>query len=301
MNYIPIAHLQLGQICDQIFLVNQTTKFPNFIEFELIDVTGKVRAVYWNQLPPELLNGKFVEIKGYVQQYKDKKQIKIQRINLYNGTPLNLTDYISGPNESILQHYCVLLNDIVSQMDDPHYRDLINYAINKLGIIEMLKNSPFGLEGPMANKGGLLLHTIHHLQTILSTLQNFTTNNDLKLNKSLIIAGCIFRHLGWATTTCIKGHSVEPLDSFYTISPQMSAFRLIDHVCLGAESDLQTGIPEPCKQALSNCIQDQPTTLEGQLLVLADRLTYAMERGQQTLLRSQNKNWIDNYFVGHLT
>jgi len=212
---------------------------------------------------------------------------------------LRRKDMSDRPTQELLNSYANKIEARISEIQDDDYRQLCFYAINAADLLWGLLNSPFGEDGPLAYPGGLLEYTavsFGHLDG-LSAQYN---NHELQFSKSLATAGCLLRNIGWHTTTLYVDGVLKKRDSYYTTGVWRSAFRYVDHLILGCESDLQIKIPEAKKQALENMCNNEADiyTQEGVIVCaanyLADNLLNFKYNSHKT-----TQNWKGPHFVGH--
>jgi hypothetical protein len=310
-EYIPIAHFKNGYIYSQVFMILEcyTVKKPSqktFTKITLQDVTGKIEGAIWDcsieQHPDILQPGNFVYLEISTVNFRGNLQFNsnMQKLQPFNGTPDNVTDYIRGPNNNVLDALSSDLNEVIDRIDDNIYRDVIGNAINSLELVSKLRNSPYGIEGPLAYRGGLLIHTYDSLEIALNAAKKCTAN------KSLIIAGGILRNIGWSTITIFQGNHVKPRDAYYMTGIHRASARFIDHLFLNTESAMQITIPEPKKQALENMcnIEANIRTLEGKIVSNANAMADTLNFGEFCLQRKSNQpNWQPDhqgFFTGHM-
>jgi hypothetical protein len=312
-QYIPIAHLQDGHTYEQVFMVVEAyavKRNKSFTKVVVQDVTGKMEGAIWDfdvtQNPGLVEPGEFIKMEVTIKNFRGNLQFNSNKdkIQPFGNAPDNITDYIQGPNENVLTVFGEDLQGIVDEIDDSHYRDIIGNAMNSLELISMLKTSPYGIEGPLAYRGGLLMHVTHSLKIALSAAEQCKLI-EAPVNKSLIIVGCILRNIGWSTTTIFKGDYLQPRDAYYMTGIYRASSRFIDHLFLNTESAMQVSIPEESKQALENMCNPESNikTFEGKIVAYADHMADLLHFGSFCLQRKSNQfNWHpdhNGFFTGH--
>lgn len=314
-EYIPIGQMQTDQTYEQVFMVHsfkqQSGKRGPFVRLTLQDVTGMIEGVIWNadlnQYPGLIVEGNFVLMDVATKLYRGNMEFTcpLERVRQYNGTPDNMTDYVAGLGESMMDAYCNELVEVIEQIEDPHYRDLTNSAVNSLELINTLRNSPYGTSGPLAYRGGLLVHVVHTLRVALMAAKSMR-ELETKISESLIIAATVFRSIGWNTTTLFKGNALHPRDAYYMTGLYRASARYVDHLCLHTEGAMQMDLPEAKKQALHNACNPKSDikTLEGQIVADSANISDTIHFGSHCLRsRSDHPHWSPKadggFFVGH--
>lgn len=311
-TYVPIAKLEIGKTYRQIFLVESLTAGENMVtnngvaysSVTLRDISGEIEGKIWGQVEG-LEEGCYALITITIGKYQKTLQFqaKPESVEVQQRPPLNQYDYIKGISPNLLQHYAAELQEEISSLDDEVYRNVLSVAVHHLDLVAMLKQSPYGLSGPMAYMGGLLVHVTHTLRIAKVTCAQ-AKDREITLNQSLVIAGCILRNIGWHTTTQFKGgDEIRSRDAFYMTGIDRASARFINHLMLTCANDLHITIPEAKIQALENMCNhfDNIHTLEGQIVFSANTMANILNAGHETLQRKQQGNWRDQkLFIGHL-
>jgi hypothetical protein len=311
-TYVPIAKLQIGKTYRQIFLIESITSGDNMVTAKgdaftcvtLRDISGNIEGKIWGKVPG-LVEGMFAMMTIAISKYQKTVQFQAtpENIIVQKISPLNRYDYIKGISANLLQHYAAELQTEIASLDDEVYRNVLSVAVHHLDLIKMLKESPYGLTGPMAYVGGLLVHVTHTLRIAKVTCAQ-AKDREIILSPSLVIAGCILRNIGWHTTTQLKGgDEIKSRDAFYMTGIDRASARFINHLMLTHVNDLHITIPEEKIQALENMCNhfDDIHTLEGQIVFCANNMANILNAGHETLQRKQVGNWRDQkLFIGHL-
>lgn len=315
-SYVPIKDLEDGQRYKQVFLVSDvrnakkmvTGKGKRFARLTVQDTTGNIDGVVWEYNDSCLLRvGDFVLMEVDIVLYEDRTEFKTSPGQIekpLDKPPENIFDYIPGMSEAALEGYVTELEEYLGMLQDSCYNDVVGNALGKLDLMHTLKVSPYGLTGPLAYAGGLLVHIVHALRFArVATKQ--ARENETPLNTSLIITGCLFRNIGWYTTTKFQGKLLRPRDAFYMTGPHRASMRFVNHLMITTESDVGITIPEGKQQALENLCAplEEIRTLEGQIVARADELADLMDFGRDMMdKRSMMENWspdVRGFFVGH--
>lgn len=305
-TYVPIKDLQVGRY-RQVFLVQKITQNDamvtatgsHFARVILKDITGEIEGVVWNCA--SLIEGQYYQMGIECKLYKGELEFSVDFGNIDAvDTPLNVHDYIKGVSDSSLVACAAVVEDALEMMTDEHYRNILGNAIHGLDLIHALKTSPYGLNGPLAYKGGLLVHVAGSLQ-LAKVMAEQAKESETPLNISLVLASCIMRNIGWHTTTSFVNGYLRPRDAFYMTGIHRASARYVDHLMIHVESDLDIKLPETKKQALENSCNEVADikTIEGRIAASADAMMDLLHFGGDALRRKMHGNWTDDLFTGH--
>ncbi len=295
-EYIPIRALQVGQTYNQIFLVstiaNKTSKKSEgkkFVLLTLKDVTGTIRGCVWDLQVGEdekrLVPGNFVDMTITVESFNNEKTFVTKNISGQVAAVENLTDYIPGPNDHVLTVLKGDIEKIISDIDDPHYRDVINNACQHTNLLDLMANNAYGDEGPLAHRGGLLTHTALTLKTALGMVETGREPSvDLRIDRSLVIAASLLRNVGFISALKMDGTNFVLQDSANMLGIRYLSAMWTNHILISTESDLNIIVPEPKKLVLQNaCLAgniDECTSIEGRIVLLANQFTDEIYNGR---------------------
>ena len=309
-TYIAIKDLKAGRY-KQIFLVQKITQNEamvtasggRFAKVTLGDITGKIEGVVWNY-DNTLVEGQYYRMAVELKPYKDDLEFSVDasKLILSVNTPLNIHDYIKGMSDAALAACAAEVEEAFETMADEHYRNVIGNAIHSLDLLNALKTSPFGLSGPLAYRGGLLVHVAGSLR-LAKVMAAQAKESETPLNISLVMAACILRNIGWHTTTSFTNGYLRARDAFYMTGINRASARYVDHLMLHVESDLELKVPEAKKQALENSCNDVADikTIEGRIAASADAMMNLLHFGGDELRSKTKGNWTNELFTGHVS
>lgn len=309
-SYVSISNLEHGNEYEQVFLVAEiihnskmkTQQGKPFARVTFKDVTGEISGVVW-EYDGELEEGRYATVRLETKLYRDNLEFQAQARDIVAAdVPINQYDYIKGVGQNVLSTYAGEVQDEIMSMDDQVYRDVMGNALERLDLMQALMESPYGITGPMAYKGGLLVHVVHSLRLAKVAIQQ-SRELEIPFSPSLVVIGCTLRNIGWHTTTRFQGDHLRPRDAYNMIGIHRASARYIDHLMLSTESDLQITIPEAKRQALENMCNKRPEimTLEGKIVSCADNMADVLDFSVASLQRKQNGSWTDELFTGHLS
>lgn len=295
-EYVPIRALQVGQTYSQIFLIsavaNKTSKKSEGKKFVLItvkDVTGSLRGCVWDlqidESEQDFVPGKFVSMTIVVESYNNERTFVAKNIAAFKDQIENLTDYVPGPNDHVLGVLKEDVEKVIADIDDPHYRDIINNTCQHVRLIDMMSSNAYGDSGPLAHRGGLLTHTALTLKVALGMVETGREPSvDIRIDRSLVIAACLLRNIGFISGFQTNGTNFIPQDSAHLLGIRYLSAMWANHILISTESDLKLIIPEAKKLALQNaCLADnleQCMTIEARIVFLANKFTDEIYNGR---------------------
>jgi len=307
--YIPIGSLEHNHPYEQVFLVaaikyNQSMKARTgqpFARLTLKDTTGELEGVVWDY-SDNLQEGDYALVSLDTKVYRGEIEFQAQGQNVRpTAAPQNQYDYVLGVSEHELTAYAGEVEDELISVSDPIYRDVMGNAIHRLDLMQALKESPYGITGPMAYRGGLLVHVVHSMR-LARVATNQASELDMPFSSALVMVGCALRNIGWHTTTRFQGDHLRSRDAYHMTGIYRASARYIDHLMLTTESNLQIEIPESKRQALENICNRRADihTLEGKIVACADNMADVLDFGVDSLQQKQRGSWNNDLFTGHL-
>lgn len=213
---MKINELNEGLNFEGVYLLENVTKGRasngnDYLSLKLKDNSGEIDAKLWKvsaEQLEELKNGVFVNVKGYVNKYRDALQVKVDNIEIVEEEKINLGDFIKKAPVNVddlrleLQNYLYqiddgIINSIVSQLLKKYHEEIMVY--------------PAAVRVHHAYQGGLLHHTVSMLK-----LGEAMINLYPQLDKNYLYAGIILHDLGkieelsgaFATEYTLKGRLV---------------------------------------------------------------------------------------------
>lgn len=310
-DYVLIKDLKPGRY-QQIFRVAEVTftdamvtkaAGSRFARVVLKDITGSIEGIVWDHPHTNFIRpGEFYSINLTVEEYKGETQFRTSRSFIRSvDTPLNIYDYIKGTSVSELTTYANEVENVLTTLvDDEHYLNVIGNAFARFDIMHALKTSPYGLSGPLAYKGGLLVHIVGALR-IAKTIVAQAKEHETPINASLVFTSCLFRSIGWHTTTTFTNGKLEALNAFYMTGINRASAQYVNNLITHVEKDLDMKIPEAKQQALENACNDVADikTIEGRIAAQVDSMIDILHFSGETLKQKTNGNWTEDFFTGH--
>jgi hypothetical protein len=308
-EYTPIATLEPDKTYEQVFLIASikfhegmvTSQGKKWARVVLKDVSGEIGGAIWGY-NEDLQEGGYARMIVSTHYYRGALEFQAQGFDVWEEeTPVNKFDYVHGVGEHALVSFAGEVEDAIMSIDDAVYRDVMGNALHRLDLMQALKTSPYGLDGPMSYRGGLLVHITHSLR-FAKVAMTQAKELDLPFSPSLVVAGCVLRNIGWHTTTLFQGDYLRPRDAYHMTGIYRASARYIDHLMLTTESDLQIEIPESKRQALENICNKRADihTLEGMIVSCADNMADVLDFSVASLQKKTTGSWTDELFTGHL-
>jgi len=211
--------------------------------------------------------------------------------------------YTEANNQHLLEAYAREVRERIESIADETYRNIASNAEHRLEITHLMSQSPYGLEGPLAHPGGLLVHTAH-LMRMVHCVANSCSEISHRIDFDFLTLAAWLRNIGWHTTTVVIDGQIKRRDAHLMTGLRRSGFRFMHDVLLHVESDIELAIPESKKQALTNIYAepDEIHTLEGRILEQASSLVDTVLWGEHCIHLNRIGNWSPDHnglFVGH--
>ena len=230
-----------------------------YIDLMVTDSGGEANAKIWEYKPEQhdfLVPGSIVKIRGAVQLWQGKEQLKIEKIRAVTSEDeydmTQLVPVVPHNGEWMLQK----LNSYVGSWKDKDLKALIEYIIDNNS--EQLKNWPAAVNLHHSAKGGLLHHTLSMLKIAEALSKTYTF-----IDKELLEAGVILHDIAKTTEldtqpdTCMAtaytlegtliGHISQGLIMIDRASKAVSAPQeltlLLKHMVLSHHSEPEYGSP----------------------------------------------------------
>ncbi len=207
---------------------NSTTN--KYLDVNLTDSTGEINAKLW-EVSPELetlfSENMLVKVRGTVNEYRGKLQLKIDRIRTINDSDdINIEEFVpTAPHKSEDMYEIVL--DYICKIENKDLRNITEKIIDNCG--DKLLHYPAAKSNHHAVKGGLLYHITTMLKAGEKLLEIYT-----HLNKDLLYAGVILHDIAKIYEMSASNLGIV---SQYTIEGQ-----LLGHIILGINLVEKAGV-----------------------------------------------------------
>jgi 3'-5' exoribonuclease len=266
MEMKKISEIKKGDRIEGFYIIKSVdSKVPNnsntnkYLDFNLGDVTGDINAKLWEcneELENKFKQNTLVKVKGSVNEWRGKLQLKIESIRLVEQKDeVKIGDYVAVAPYSPESMY----DDILNYLSKINNIDIQNIVTNILSDNEeKLMYYPAAKSNHHAVKSGLLYHTTTMLKAgeKLSEIYTF-------LNMDLLYAGIILHdigkiyemdasELGIVSTYTVEGqligHIVQGIKMIETASLEVKASKevsmLLQHMILSHHYEAEYGSPK---------------------------------------------------------
>ncbi len=213
------------------------------LEIEIGDMTGSLPGVIWEDAKAfrDLLpKGAVAKVKGRLASYRDKPQVRIDRIRPAKEgeyDPDSFIPAIEGDADALAEQ--VMAH--VATIGDPHLRKLGETVFGNAKFMAEFKRAPGGSSWHHGYIGGLIEHSVK-----VADICAFIASGDYGLNRDLLVIAALLHDVGktreLAATTTIE----------YT-----DEGRLVGHIVMGerfvnAMCDRVDGFPRNLRTLLSH-------------------------------------------------
>ncbi|MBM4174830.1 MAG: HD domain-containing protein [Ignavibacteria bacterium] len=292
----PIKELQNKEIVNHFFLlkkieVKQTKTGRDYLSLEFGDKSGSITANYWDgfeEFQSSAVQGSIVKIKGFVESYNDRLQLKIERAHVSTQKDqVSISDFLQTSDRDITE----MQNEFWERV-----KKIKNEPLNKL--LELIFNeekfqkfsyAPAGKSWHHSYIGGLLEHTLEIVK-----ICDLMCDIHSDLNRDLLITGALLHDIG----------KIEEL-SYETAFDYTDKGRLIGHIVMAV-----SWIENACQQIpnfsdelktlllhlilshqgkLENASPVEPKTIEAIALYHADELS-AKTNAYKTLVQQESSD-----------
>jgi 3'-5' exoribonuclease len=262
-----------------------------YLNMNLSDKSGSLNARMWDKVD-DVINkfdsGDFVEVKGHVQVYQNKKQIVVHIIKKINPQEVNVQDFvpsgITAPNEVFNE-----VLDYVNNIENEQIKSILLSTLNDIELKPLILKIPAAKTIHHAYIGGL----IDHILSICKLMKNVSEIYP-SLDKDLLIFGAIYHDIGkvkefsldqgiqYSTEGRLVGHMAIALEILDSKIRELNSFdeelkHVLKHIILSHHGKLEYGSPK------------RPKFLEAVVVSMIDELDSRIN-SIETLMRSELNN-----------
>ena len=239
--------------------VSNNSNSNKYLDFNLGDATGDINAKLWEcneELENTLKQSILVKIKGNVNEWRGKLQLKIEKIRpAQESDEVNICDYVAVAPYLPEKMY----DDVLNYLSKIENIDIQNIVTNILSNNEgKLMHYPAAKSNHHAVRSGLLYHTTTMLRAgeKLSEIYTF-------LNTDLLYAGIILHDIGkiyemnasdlgivseYSVEGQLLGHIIQGIKMIETASIEVKADKevsmLLQHMVLAHHYEAEYGSPK---------------------------------------------------------
>ncbi|HEV2388155.1 MAG TPA: HD domain-containing protein [Candidatus Acidoferrales bacterium] len=199
----------------------QTRDGKPYLRLELADRTGSIEARMWDGFEPvasSLGRNDFVKVQGRAELYRNRLQLKIDRLRKVAAGEINRADYFLHTAEDIERLYRSVA-DCAASMANPWLRRLAESVVLDPAIAPKLKRAPAAKTMHHAYEGGLIEHVASLCGLCRRAASHYT-----EVDPDLLLTGAILHDIGKIDELEYEG------ETGYS-----SEGRLLGHILLGLE------------------------------------------------------------------
>ena len=222
-----IADFREGERVEDLFLVKtaklaETRAGKPCLFLDLIDKTGEIGGPVWEnaQQTAEFCQpGSFLHLKGQVQSYREKLQLRIDELAPVSRDTLSMADFITSSRHDP-EEMAAEIQKIIASVEDPWVRKLLQRFFKRGEIWERFQTAPAAKGIHHAYAGGLLEHCLS-----MARVADMLCRHYPGVNRSILLAGVMFHDLG----------KIEELKDTTGVVNYTTAGRLKGHLVMGSE------------------------------------------------------------------
>jgi len=266
MEMKKISEMKKGDRVEGFYIIKSVdTKVSNnsntnkYLDFNLGDASGDINAKLWEcneEIENTFKQSILVKIKGTVNEWRGKLQLKIEMIKLTEEKDeVNICDYVAVAPYSPEEMYDDILN-YLSKIENTDIQNIVTCILSNNEV--KLMHYPAAKSNHHATRSGLLYHTTTMLKAgeKLSELYTF-------LNTDLLYAGIILHDIGkiyemnaselgivseYSVEGQLLGHIVQGIKMIETASLEVKADKevsmLLQHMVLAHHYEAEYGSPK---------------------------------------------------------
>ena len=267
------------------------------LDIELSDSTGTLPGVIWDdplEIREQLNKGDVVKIKGRLGSYREKPQVRIDKIRLVEQGEYDLESFIPSTPKDI-DDLTGRVMSLIDSIRDPHLLELGKLIFNNPQLLQEFTKSPGGMKWHHPYLGGLLEHSVG-----VAEICDFVAEKHPELNRDLLVLAALLHDVGK-----IKEYSATTLIDF------TDEGRLEGHIVIGERfvrnmCDRIENFPANLRMLLSHLMLSHqghkefsspvvPMIPEGFLLYYADEIDSKLNAVGRIVqkVRDEDKSWSD--------
>jgi 3'-5' exoribonuclease len=265
MKSVFVADLQPDQPINSFFLVAakeilQTRDGKPYLRLELADRTGAIETRMWTgfeAIAASVNRDDVVKVQGKTDVYRNRLQLKIDRIRKAEPSEIDLRDYFPHSPEDIEALYRKL-QDVGASIANPWLRRLVTGILADPEIAPRLKVVPAAKVMHHAYRGGLVEHVVSLCGLCRLVAEHYGAEVDL----DLLLTGAILhdvgkideleyeRETGYSTEGRLLGHILIGIALIRRKIDQIEGFpaplaRVVEHLLASHHGQLEFGSPRP--------------------------------------------------------
>jgi len=222
-----IDQLQENDRIEDVFLVKssrlaETRAGKPYLILSFADKSGEIGGPVWDNAEKvaEIAEaGSFVHLKGQVQSYRDKLQLRVESVVAVQEGDVNLADYIPASDNDI-EEMAEQVRKIVASIENQWVRKLLKRFFTKGDIWHDFQSAPAAKGIHHAYVGGLIEHSLS-----MAKVADMLASHYPGVDRSILLAGVMLHDIG-------KLQELETEIGLVDYTPQG---RLKGHLVIGSE------------------------------------------------------------------
>lgn len=284
--------------------VKQDTNGRSYLDIMLMDNSGEITAKKWD-LPDEeaaslseLKEGDLVKVKGQITDWKNQKQIRIEKIRkAAESDGLEISDFVKSAPEDPQEMYD-FIHKTVEEFEDVHLRTLALRFLDSEK--ERLLYYPAASKNHHAEMGGLLYHIKRMLMAGMRACEVYTC-----LNRDLLLCGVVVHDMeklneiesdkngvspGYSFEGQLLGHIVQGVREIERMTKEIEGFPrekaiMVEHMILSHHYEPEYGSPK------------KPLFPEAEMLHYLDIVDARMFDFEEALSKTEPGDFSDRVFT----
>ena len=298
-----IEQLEEGARIDDRFLVksarlSETRAGKPYLVLTVMDKSGELDGPIWDnaeQFHKVCKPGGFIHLKGSVQSYRDKLQLKVDEVAAVAKEDVDLADFLPATIHD-RSEMAMALQELVRSVSNPHLKKLLNHFFKKDEIWQRFQEAPAAKGIHHAYVGGLLEHSLS-----MARVADMLAGHYEGVDRSLLIAGALLHDLGKIEELYIENGLID-----YTDSGRLKGHLVIGSEMVGKAAEKIRDFPNDLLARLQHLILSHhgrqeygsptvPMTVEAFLLNYIDELDSKMNVLEQLRrkMNSAEMSWSD--------
>lgn len=222
-----VEQMQEGARFEDIFMVKsakigETRAGKPYLVLSLMDSSGEISGPIWDnaqQIQPLCQVGNILLVRGTVNSYRDKLQLKIDQIENLEKDQIDLQAFF--PASPRCRHQMSEdLQALIRTVANPFIRKLLNYFFESSDYWKSFQQAPAAKGIHHAYLGGLLEHCLS-----VARLADYLSGHYEGVDRSLLLAGALLHDIGKLEELQMENGVVE-----YSVGG-----RLKGHLAIGSE------------------------------------------------------------------
>ncbi len=193
-----LASLKKGERVDHFLMIRrselkQTKTNKSFVSLELGDKSASLPANLWdnfNSILSELVVGAIVQIEGFIEEYQNAPQVKIENIRLPKPSENMSAEFFLPKSNRNLDEMKNEFSTFIAEIENPNLKKLLHSLFDNQ-TFEKFSKAPAGKQWHHAYLHGLLEHTLEIVKIckLMSTFHK-------EINMDLLVAGAMLHDYG---------------------------------------------------------------------------------------------------------